>query len=360
MTGKGANEEEPSTTQPQAGAGDSVHFRSGAVARMLGMPVATLRVWERRYGLTRHALSPGGQRLYSVDDVQRLALVKQLADQGHAIGRLALLDMPQLKRVSTMHAQMRASAKHDECSEETPPLPSRPWRLAVIGVALANRLRRPALLRQLGRAVQLLGPFEDVAHAATVLQSSDADALLIHEPQLQENWLASVDALAPALVSVPKAVLYGFAADSVCDALATTGAVLLREPQPDAVLAQWLRGLSMSTLVPQPKVVLPASQVLPLAPRRWDDAALAEFAGQSSTIACECPRHVAELLTQLSHFEAYSAECEHRSAADAELHAYLRNVAATTRARFEAALEHVALHEGLLLPPPRNGASPGL
>jgi MerR family transcriptional regulator, light-induced transcriptional regulator len=71
----------------------------------------------------------------------------------------------------------------------------------------------------------------------------------------------------------------------------------------------------------------------------------------SPTIACECPRHVAELLMQLSHFEAYSAECEHRNASDADLHAYLRQVATASRTRFEAALEHVALHEGLLLPP---------
>ena len=60
---------------------------------------------------------------------------------------------------------------------------------------------------------------------------------------------------------------------------------------------------------------------------------------------------MAELLVQLSHFEAYSAECRHRNAADAELHAYLQQVAGTARARFEAALEHVALHEGLTLPP---------
>jgi hypothetical protein len=91
---------------------------------------------------------------------------------------------------------------------------------------------------------------------------------------------------------------------------------------------------------------------------RWDDAALADFAVRSSMMACECPRHVAELLAQLSHFEAYSAECEHRSTADAELHAHLRHVAVASRGRFEAALEHVALHEGLLLPP-ASPAPPG-
>jgi hypothetical protein len=87
-----------------------------------------------------------------------------------------------------------------------------------------------------------------------------------------------------------------------------------------------------------------------VAPRRYDDAALTDFASLSSTIACECPRHIAELLMQLSHFEAYSADCEHQSPADASLHAYLGKVAGTARALFEAALERVAIEEGLMLP----------
>ena len=85
-------------------------------------------------------------------------------------------------------------------------------------------------------------------------------------------------------------------------------------------------------------------------PRRFDDAALTVIAGLSSTLACECPRHVAELLMQLSNFEAYSADCANRSPDDAELHAYLRRVAGASRAMFEAALERVARQEGLTLP----------
>jgi DNA-binding transcriptional MerR regulator len=86
------------------------------------------------------------------------------------------------------------------------------------------------------------------------------------------------------------------------------------------------------------------------APRRYDDATLADFAGLSSTIACECPQHVAALLMQLTHFEAYSAECAQRSPSDAALHQYLQRVAGASRALFEAALERVAIHEGLVLP----------
>jgi DNA-binding transcriptional MerR regulator len=332
------------------GTADPSFHRSGAVARMLRMPVATLRVWERRYGLTQPELSPSGQRLYSADDVRRLALVKQLTDLGHAIGSLAPLTMPQLQRVASTHASARSTTQKALRADVSQMPPVRPWRLAVIGAGLGNRLQRPALLRRLGRPVELLGPFDDAKQAAAALGSSDLDALLLHEPHLQQGWLASIDAVAPALAKAPKAVLYGFAADAVCETLATAGTALLREPQPDAVLAQWLHGLSLVAGATRPAVDPLALSSEPLPPRRWDDAALADFAGRSSTIACECPRHVAELLVQLSHFEAYSAECEHRNPADAELHAYLRHVAAASRARFEAALEHVALHEGLMLP----------
>jgi MerR family transcriptional regulator, light-induced transcriptional regulator len=349
---------ESATSRPPSGPGvaDVSLHRSGAVARMLRMPVATLRVWERRYGLTRPELTPGGQRLYSADDVRRLALIKQLTDLGHAISTLAALDMQQLQRVAATHAQASAAAQGSQRLQADPAPPVRAWRLAVVGVALGLRLQRPALLRRLGRPVVLLGPFADVSQAAAV-PGLRPDALLIHEPQLHEGWLAAVEAAAPAWAELPKAVLYSFAAEPVCEAVASAGMALLREPQPDVVVAQWL-----STLAAQPaeqptlaaqrgaERVPPGAEPVP--PRRWDDAALARFATLSPTIACECPRHVAELLMQLSHFEAYSAGCEHRNASDAELHAYLRRVATASRARFEAALEHVALHEGLLLPAP--------
>jgi MerR family transcriptional regulator, light-induced transcriptional regulator len=342
------------STQPPMHTGEPPFHRSGAVAHMLRMPVATLRIWERRYGLTQPKLSASGQRLYSADDVRRLALVKQLTDLGHAIGSLAPLDMQQLQRVASTHAQVLAATQKEQRPDGAclPPVPA--WRLAVIGVALGARLQRPALLRQLGRPTVLLGPFASTAQAAAALQSSDLDALLIHEPQLHEDWLASFGSVAPAFAAVPKAVLYGFAADPVCDALAAAGTALLREPQPDAVLAQWLHNLSMMAVAPEPATGKAALATTTVPPRRWDDAALADFAGRSSTIACECPRHVAELLTLLSHFEAYSAECEHRNAADAGLHLYLQQLAAVSRTRFEAALEHVALHEGLMLPAPQR------
>jgi hypothetical protein len=99
----------------------------------------------------------------------------------------------------------------------------------------------------------------------------------------------------------------------------------LREPQHDVVLGQWLQGVLQAADAAGPPVLVsrtastatasvtdatPADAAI--TPRRWDDATLADFAALSSTIACECPRHVVELLMQLAHFESYSAECRQR------------------------------------------------
>lgn len=338
--------------QPPAGTEDASFHRSGAVARMLRMPVATLRVWERRYALTQPRLSPGGQRLYSDVEVRRLALLKKLTDLGHAIGSLAALDMQQLQHVASTHAHAQAVTHKAEHATQAGWLPAQVLRIAVVGAVLGRRLRRPSLLRQLDPSVVLLGPFDDLAQAAAALQGAEVDALLMHEAHLQDGWLASIDAVAPAFTATPKAVLYGFAADAVCEALADVGTVLLREPQPDVVVAQWLRSLPIAGATPRSTLGTFTRSDIEAPPRRWSDEALADFASRSSAIACECPRHLSDLLVQLSHFEAYSADCEHRHAADAQLHAYLRSVAGASRAHLEAALEQVALHEGWALSSP--------
>jgi DNA-binding transcriptional MerR regulator len=321
---------------------DEPRHRSGAVARMVRMPVATLRVWERRYQLSSPALTPSGQRLYSAADVRRIALLKQLTEHGHAIGSLAGLDMAQLQEVAATHAH----AVTGTLSAAPSPALTR-WRVAVIGESLARRLLRPSVRRRLAGALEVLGPFKDAVEAAEGIGHDSVDLLLVHAPTLHPAWLSELQQAAPALKTVRTAAVYRFASESVCERLALAGVALLREPLADAALGQWLEGLAGGV----PRAPLPPLSVAePAPPRRWDDAALADIAGLSSTIACECPRHVAEILMQLTHFEAYSAECRNRSPADAELHAYLASVAALARAKFEEALERVAVHEGLLMP----------
>ncbi|HEY3105281.1 MAG TPA: MerR family transcriptional regulator [Gaiellaceae bacterium] len=54
----------------------------GAVARLLGITPSTIRTWEERYGVVSPQRSPGGRRLYSRDEVDRLRFVKLKVDEG--------------------------------------------------------------------------------------------------------------------------------------------------------------------------------------------------------------------------------------------------------------------------------------
>lgn len=94
-----------------------------------------------------------------------------------------------------------------------------------------------------------------------------------------------------------------------------------------------------------------AALVLDAVPgRRFDDQALARLARALTTLHCECPHHVVDLLASLGAFERYSAECANRSPADAALHRYLERVAGSARVLFEDALVRIARAEGLSLP----------
>ena len=49
---------------------------------MLGVPTATLRAWEERYGVVVPDRGDGTQRLYSREEVERLRFIKRQIDSG--------------------------------------------------------------------------------------------------------------------------------------------------------------------------------------------------------------------------------------------------------------------------------------
>lgn len=61
---------------------DEPIYNIGVVSRMTGIPVATLRVWERRYKFPRAGRTAGGHRLYSEQELARLRWVKTTIDEG--------------------------------------------------------------------------------------------------------------------------------------------------------------------------------------------------------------------------------------------------------------------------------------
>jgi MerR family transcriptional regulator, light-induced transcriptional regulator len=68
-----------------------------AVVRRTGLSADVLRAWERRYGAIQPDRTPGGQRLYSDADVERLVLLQRATVAGHSISEIARLDRDTLE-----------------------------------------------------------------------------------------------------------------------------------------------------------------------------------------------------------------------------------------------------------------------
>jgi len=71
-----------------------------AVERDTGLSKDTLRVWERRYGFPAPGRDPVGERAYTMDEVEKLRVIKRLMDAGHRPGRIVPLPFEELQQFS--------------------------------------------------------------------------------------------------------------------------------------------------------------------------------------------------------------------------------------------------------------------
>jgi DNA-binding transcriptional MerR regulator len=67
------------------------------VERDTGIGKDTLRVWERRYGFPTPMRDSLGERLYPLDQVHKLRLIKRLMDAGHRPGKIVAQSVEQLQ-----------------------------------------------------------------------------------------------------------------------------------------------------------------------------------------------------------------------------------------------------------------------
>ena len=83
------------------------------VVQRTGLSPHVIRVWERRYRVVKPRRTPTNRRAYTVADVERLRLLGQLTQRGHAIGFLANLPPDELARLGAgddAAARLAASA----------------------------------------------------------------------------------------------------------------------------------------------------------------------------------------------------------------------------------------------------------
>lgn len=310
-------------------------FRIGAVSKTTGIPVSTLRIWETRYGAFSPVKTEGKQRLFEEHDVSKAILLKQLCSEGHAISAIANLDLNQLRRMSNL--QNNAQSKRMAQGE--------PVTLAVVGIGLANRIESKKFASGLKQnKITVTDVLVDLTAASHADFSEKPQVLLIKVNTLQTGVHAAIQALIQKHKFAQTIVIYNFAPEAVVQAMKFSGLIVRREPLSDMELAELLQSVVFVNPARAEEFGTSGSVITS---RKYSDETLARVAGISTNVLCECPRHVAELISQLASFEEYSQECLNKNAEDAHLHAYLRSISGSARALFENALEKIAQHEGI-------------
>lgn len=314
--------------------------RIGAVSSLSGVPVPTLRGWEVRYATFSPQKSGGSHRLYSDEDVLRATLLKQLTASGHAISSIAKLDATRLNTLLQQQRDAQGGKVQQYLQRDA-------VALALVGLPLAVRIESKAFtLNFSANAVRVTDLFADLGSALAAPFQAQPHLLMVRVNSLHVPVQRDIQQLVEKHNILQVIVLYNYGQAQVVVSLKRSGMIVRREPISDAELADVVSSLLLVDTAKSLGGLRPGAMI---PPRKYSDETLTRVAGIATRVLCECPRHVAELITQLASFEQYSQECLSNSADDAHLHAYLSSVSGSARALFEHALERVAQHEGIQL-----------
>ncbi len=150
-----------------------------AVERDTGLSKDTLRVWERRYGFPTPDRDSLGERAYTLQQVEKLRLVKKLLDAGHRPGRIVPMALAELQTLSESTVDLvRRGA----------PVARRDLEVRRV-MDLLQRHDRAALRAELTRQQLSLGLSRFVVEVVSPLTTAVGDAWLRGQLEIFEEHL---------------------------------------------------------------------------------------------------------------------------------------------------------------------------
>ena len=305
-------------------------YAIGAVSRLTGLTTHTIRMWEHRYDAVVPERGANGRRIYDARDVEKLSMLKALTDQGHAISTVAGLSHDQLREQMNRDRELSAQPEHRDID------------LAIMGPGLFSAARSlsddDGNIRTLALAVEPMALVQELA-------GRKPDALVAEFPVLDTHAASLMTELISKIEPGQAWVAYRYARRQVLQQLAENDIGAIRSPlSPDglkALLTSDLGNRSPSKHIKRADDKPARTDREAPAEPRFNLVQLAQLERLDSSIECECPRHLAEILSALGAFERYSNECADLDPEQARLHAYLADTTGHARVDMERALEHL-------------------
>lgn len=320
---------------------NTANLKIGAVARLTGISVHTLRKWEDRYGAVEPQRTEGGGRVYTRTDLKRLAYIKRLADAGMALREIGKLSLEELESTWEQVGEAQVSAIGAAVPDKV--------SIAILGDVL------PALIERRGPTsgrLRLAAASDSAEALASALEAEAADILVYECPNVRPETGDEVASLLETLPVSGVIVVYGFGARSHLTALRNPSTAVMRAPvdvdELEHIARGLLYGVAAAASIPR---MTDAGRINDedIPKPRLTRETVARIALTAPRMRCECPHHLADIVLSLRAFEEYSKDCENRNEEDAELHHLLWQSAAVARAVFEDAIMRVAEVEGINL-----------
>ena len=302
----------------------------GVVSRQTGIHPETLRVWEKRYSMVVPTRTDTGRRVYSDQDLYRLSLIKQLVDRGYPPSGLAGLPVEKLKERLAGKLPSLAGQVSTEKS---------PIKALFIGSVFQSVIDDPLATASDFRLLGCHGSFSDYLNEG---KKEQPDVLVFYYPTLHEDLLKNLHEALEASKAIGAVVVFNIASRTTIAYFEDNGVLCLKFP---ASISDIRRACASVADLPAF-----SSGVDPLKiERQFSDEQLAYLAVAKNNIACECLNHLAEIVTRISAFEAYSAECSNRNPADVKIHRLLQKSSQTARSIMEECLNYVIEAESIKL-----------
>tara|TARA_R110002096_G_scaffold109088_12_gene238824 strand:+ start:205 stop:1203 length:999 start_codon:yes stop_codon:yes gene_type:complete len=321
-------------------------YKIGAVSKITGIGTETLRAWERRYQAVVPGRSESGDRVYGSEDLEKLFLLKNLSDAGNAIGSIAQLSIHELKNKWETSVQLSGLGSNSLNNQEAPDLSkSQACRVLLLGEDFPLRV-----LDGMSdfNGIDLLGHVDSIENWKQTNPATSVHVAIIERPTINNATRKYVSRLIKEVGVWHVIVLYGFGTQVEISQLQSPQVSAIRSSIDVYELARLCMdrsGGDSKNLVTTTDSTVYLEDSLPT--RRYSAKQLGSLARVSSSIQCECPKHLSDLIKSLVAFEIYSAECESKNDSDAALHEFLHATTAQSRAILEDALAHVIKYENI-------------
>ena len=302
---------------------DPALYSIGTVASLSGLSPNTIRTWERRYQVVEPRRSPAGGRRYGDKDVERLLLLRQLTSMGVAISSAAQLDTEQLQ-LRLRQVRKAQPVVNDEV------------RVTLLHPELSVRVDNG----QLGwKVVQRASDWRQLAPI------TPCDILIASLDALGSDPESALEESMERCQAGDSLVLYHFAIREKLKLLEGTGARLLQEPislkDLEQRVALQVQSQHASDIADNPESLKPNPSP------RYSAERVAKLREIATQLKCECPNHLATILSSLLAFENYSLTCVSSSPADAALHQKVYGQTGRARVIIEDLLTEIITLEDL-------------